>query len=56
MLGPAHDVFQKHNRIIDKETDGQRQRHESEIVDGEIERVHHGHREQQRHWQCHSRN
>jgi len=46
VLGTAHHVLQKHNRIIDKETDSERQCHESEVVDGEIEHVHHGHGKQ----------
>ena len=46
MLRAAYHVFQKHNGVIDKETNGQGQRHQREVVDGEIEHVHHGHREQ----------
>ena len=55
MLGPTHDIFQKHNGVIDKKTNGESQRHQSEIIDGEVEHVHHGYGEQQRHRQGHSR-
>ena len=56
VLGPAHDVFQKYDRVINKETDGQRQRHQREIIDREVQHVHHRDGEQQRHRQGDRRN
>ena len=37
----ADDVFEKDDRVIDEEADGERQRHEGEVVDRVIQRPHH---------------
>ncbi len=33
MLSAADNVFQKHDRVIDEEADGERKGHEGEVVD-----------------------
>ena len=50
MLGPAHDVLQKDNGVIDQEPDGERERHQSQVVDRIIQRPHdqEGHQERKR--------
>ncbi len=48
MLRAPNDIFQKDNRVIDQKADRQRHRHQGEIVDRVIERVHDRDREQER--------
>ena len=52
MLRATHDILQKHNGVIDEESDCQRKRHQGQIVDGIVEREHHRDREQQRQGKC----
>ena len=47
----AHDVFPHHDRVVDQETDAQRQRHQRNHVDGEAEHVHEEEGADQRHRQ-----
>src|SRR5205823_13435286 len=56
VLGAANHVFQKDDRVVDQKSDGQSERHQSEVVNGEAEHVHHGKGEQQRKRQGDSRN
>ena len=56
MLRATHNIFQKHDGIIDQEADSKRQCHQGQIVDGIVEHVHDGDREQQRQWKRHRGN
>src|SRR5438105_2349124 len=39
-FGAADDVFQKDNRVIDQKADGERERHEREVINGITEHQH----------------
>ena len=58
-LEVTDDVLEHHDRIVDDKTDGERQRHEREIVDAEAEHIHHregaDHRHRQREARDHRR-
>ncbi len=47
-LGAAHDVFQEHHGVVHEEPDGQRQRHQREVIDAVTEQVHCHEGQQQR--------
>ena len=50
-LHPAHGVFQKHDRVVDEESDGKRERQQREVVDAVMQAIHRQQRDQQRHRQ-----
>ena len=41
VFGATDDIFKKDDRIVDKETNGKRQRHQSQVVDRKIEHLNH---------------
>ena len=51
-LNVAHDVFTNHNGIVNQKTYAQRQRHQSDHVDGEAKHAHKPEGANQRNWQC----
>ena len=52
----AHRVFQEDDGVIHQKTDGQRQRHQREIVEAVAQKLHGDERQQQRQRQRHGRN
>ncbi len=54
-LEVADDVLEHHDRVVDHEPDGERQRHERQVVEAVVQQVHHRERADDRHRQREAR-
>ncbi len=54
-LEMAHDVLEHHDRVVDHEADGERERHQRQVVEAVVQQVHHRERADDRHRQRETR-